>query len=536
MGPCPRLLLAPVGASPVIPPQSRSVAVDEHVRSATPRAVRAETDLYSAYAWCLNPILPLRDLFHRLREELERFSDRQARWQQEECRINLFLFVSGIACIVDDHLARRLYDLSTVAARFPRLRAAVAVAQSVLDGSQTVYGALADRWVARWRTRWGECIDRMCELLTSEAAPNDPAWSELGSAIDALTAAPFSEHLLRRRLTLPAAFRNQDLTHHDVLTLAERFAASYPEPDRPAVVIAPRSAGSYFAPLVKARLTALGWRDVTWFSVRPKKGVSRGERRSLAALKRTEARVLLVDAPANTGTRFQLILDLLKRLRVRSERIVLLAPRSPARLDWMLPGVAMITLDPRGLLQGAAARARPVPRAASGVSGRRSAPHPGRRRGGGAQRPAARASPCWIRRATQTGVRGPNRRHVARAGSDAIARERRRVGLAWVSCLLRRDAPRWIRLPNCRAARRAAARSAELARLRSSRAREAPGAVAVQADRGQARRTARLSARPVHPKHTRQNGARSSRANHAVSSMPRSEPSHRGTVSCPSRR
>src|SRR5207245_3275985 len=98
--------------------------------------------------------------------------------------------------------------------------------------------------------------------------------------------------------------------------------------------------------------------------------------------------------------------------------------------------------------------------------------------------PAARASPCRIRRATQTGVRGPNRRHVARAGSDAIARERRRVGLAWVSCLLRRDAPRWIRLPNCRAARRAAARSAELARLRSSRAREAPGAVAVQADRG----------------------------------------------------
>src|SRR5438445_1356715 len=308
MGPCPRLLLAPVGASPVIPPQSRSVAVDEHVRSATPRAVRAETDLYSV--------------------------------------------VSGIACIVDDHLARRLYDLSTVAARFPRLRAAVAVAQSVLDGSQTVYGALADRWVARWRTRWGECMDRMCELLTSEAAPNDPAWSELGSAIDALTAAPFSEHLLRRRLTLPAAFRNQDLTHHDVLTLAERFAASYPEPDRPAVVIAPRSAGSYFAPLVKARLTALGWRDVTWFSVRPKKGVSRGERRSLAALKRTEARVLLVDAPANTGTRFQLILDLLKRLRVRSERIVLLAPRSPARLDWMLPGVAMITVDPGDYYKG----------------------------------------------------------------------------------------------------------------------------------------------------------------------------------------
>jgi len=119
------------------------VAVDEHVRSATPRAVRAETDLYSV--------------------------------------------VSGIACIVDDHLARRLYDLSTVAARFPRLRAAVAVAQSVLDGSQTVYGALADRWVARWRTRWGECMDRVCELLTSEAAPNDPAWSELGSAIDAFS-------------------------------------------------------------------------------------------------------------------------------------------------------------------------------------------------------------------------------------------------------------------------------------------------------------------------------------------------------------
>ena len=91
-------------------------------------APRAEADFYRAYAWCLNPMLSLGDLFLRLREELERADGRPAGWQREETRVNLFLFVCGIACIVDDHLARRLYDLSPVVARFPRLRAPVAVA------------------------------------------------------------------------------------------------------------------------------------------------------------------------------------------------------------------------------------------------------------------------------------------------------------------------------------------------------------------------------------------------------------------------
>src|SRR5439155_4627399 len=225
-----------------------------------------------------------------------------------------------------------------------RARRALAAAQWALDAATAWYGAAADRAVARWRTGWTLCVDQVSELLASAVAPGDPAWARLRDAIDALAARDFPKQLMQRRLPLPAAFRNQDLTHHDVLALAERFAALCPEPDRPVVVIGPRTAGAYFAPLVKAHLTALGWRDVTWLSLRPKKRLSGREQRALRALARSSARVLLVDEPPNTGTTFQLLLGFLERRGVSRDRMVILAPRSPARPDWALLDVPLVPL------------------------------------------------------------------------------------------------------------------------------------------------------------------------------------------------
>ncbi len=64
---------------------------------------RTEEAFYTSYGWCLNPFLSVRELFQRLREDLNRVAALD--WQREECRINVYLFSCAIACTVDDYLA-----------------------------------------------------------------------------------------------------------------------------------------------------------------------------------------------------------------------------------------------------------------------------------------------------------------------------------------------------------------------------------------------------------------------------------------------
>jgi hypothetical protein len=61
----------------------------------------AEEQFYSGYAWCLNPILSIEELFDHLKDEV-RDSAALVEWQREESIINIYLFVCAIACTLDD--------------------------------------------------------------------------------------------------------------------------------------------------------------------------------------------------------------------------------------------------------------------------------------------------------------------------------------------------------------------------------------------------------------------------------------------------
>lgn len=312
----------------------------------------SEEEFYSSYGWCLNPILSLGELFQRLCEELDRSEALRARWQQEESATNLYLLICGIACVVDDYLARRLCDLSPISARFPRLRFALAAAQRFLDASQWLHALLADRALARWRRRWDQCVDRVCEMLASGFTPADSRWADLRLSLAALSKARVPQRLLKQRLPLPAAFRNQDLSPRDILSLARRFMACHAAATSSLVVIGLRTAGAYFGPLLRAQLSTLGAPRVSWFTIRPKTGLSRWEKQRLRMLRRPDVRVLVIDESPNTGTTFRLMLGVLQRCGVQPERVTILAPRNPARPDWTIPqdapgaaGVTLIALD-----------------------------------------------------------------------------------------------------------------------------------------------------------------------------------------------
>ena len=324
-------------------------------------ACREEEAFYARYDWCLNPILTVGQLLQRLQEEVEAAPGLAPAWQREEARINVYLFVCAIAGTVDDYLSRPLGDLSPIAGHFPRLRPAVRLAEYVQRGVESVRGAIVDRTVARWGRRWRKCVDAACDILVAAAEPGDRRWTDLESRLREQPPTSVPARVLHRRMAIPAAFRNQDLTHHDVATLAGRVAGKRrgARRVRPLVVVGLRTAGAYFAPLLAAHLNARGIPAVSWMTIRPKRGASFGERRRLRTLRADGADVVVVDEPPNSGATFRLALAILARAGVPADRVTVAVPRSPAKADWTLTGPRLVLLDPPdyhkvGLLQPSA--------------------------------------------------------------------------------------------------------------------------------------------------------------------------------------
>ena len=325
----------------------------ESERGASIHADLSEAGFYEKYDWCLNPRLTLDDQLHRLGEEVRHGAGLSPGWQRGECAINVYLLACGIACTVDDYLGRRVWDLALITERFPRLRLATATIRGLLGLPHAVRTSLGDRAVRRWRESWTRCVEMACEILVGSTAPDEERWKELWSAYEALRRTKLPPGLLRRRLRIPEGFRCQDLSHHDVLAMARRFADRRPDRRGALVVLGVRTAGAYFAPLAKACLATLGWPQVSWLTIRPREGLTGPERRRLRRLARDRAQWLVIDDHPSTGRTLMLVLAALERSGVDPAQITILTPRHPARPDWALPReapgagrVAVITLEP----------------------------------------------------------------------------------------------------------------------------------------------------------------------------------------------
>lgn len=294
---------------------------------------RPATDegFYSSYAWCVNPVLSLRDLLRRLEEELQRQDAPAAEWQREERRINLYLFACAIACTLDDHLARRPWSLESAAKRFPRVRPALMAAEAALNLPHRLRSRSTDARARAWRREWTESVDAACELLLggqSRLSEMARRLAEAGAAV--------GDAALGRRMRIPEGFRCQDLTHHDVRSMVDRARASLPEKDRPLIVVGPRTAGAYFAPLAAAYLRSLGYTRVGWITVRPKQGFSGEERGAISSSVASGAAVLIIDDHQNTGGTLRLLLAALRGLGAEARNITVAIPAHPARPDWTL--------------------------------------------------------------------------------------------------------------------------------------------------------------------------------------------------------
>jgi len=297
----------------------------------------SEEHFYSSYEWALNPVLSVRDLFEHLRESLNQLNSLHVPWQIEECKANVYLFASALTCAVDDYLGDTPPSVSKISGRLPGLRIPLLLAQKVVNVIHHLATFPQKMQAARWRRKWTSSVDAICELLARTGKPAPQQLDDLRKSIEICTAIPLPKQLLNRRTQLPSGYRSQDLTHHDAFSLARLFTATQVNRRSPLLIIGPRSMGAYFAPAARAKLLELGWTSVSWCTVRPKKGISPWEESALKALHSPDVQILVIDESPNTGNTFLLMVNLLRKRGVSSNRICLLAAMHPARPDWRLP-------------------------------------------------------------------------------------------------------------------------------------------------------------------------------------------------------
>jgi len=285
-------------------------------------------EFYSRYAWCLDPFLTLGDLLVRLCQELDGRPRLTAEWQRQESLVNVYLFACAMACTLDDYLDEKMIDLSTLRLSSPFRKRTKA---------------------ALWRNRWTRCVDAASlELLRGDTG----GFARVALPLLDNAARSLGEESLQRRMRIPEGFRCQDLSHYDVVTLANRYAAdARPSVDKPLLVIGPRTAGAYFAPLAAAALRTIHKLNASWISVRPKNGLSAAERAAIRYGARNGGSFLVIDDHPNSGLTLSLLLGKLQQLGAKPDRIAAAIPGHPVNPGWTLPeaearGIRMTILAP----------------------------------------------------------------------------------------------------------------------------------------------------------------------------------------------
>src|SRR5438445_8474061 len=282
---------------------------------------------------------------------------------------NVFLLSCAIADTIDDYIVGDQFDFSQAAARVPAigpgLRAADALAGPLHRVREWRIGRLR-----RWRAAWSVGLEAFLKASLAGGGSDRGAAALAGSRLLSLLGVALPAAVQELRPKIPAAFRTQDLTHFDILALARRFTAAFPDRGRPVLVVGLRTAGSYFAPLLCAALGVGGYRDLEYVHVRPKIGLGRWEGEALARAARTGSLGVIVDEPPATGATLAKGVDCVRKAGFAAGDVVVLLAIHPAWRDWAtrqeslpLSGIRVLGLEPeqwhkRRLLEPEAVEAR----------------------------------------------------------------------------------------------------------------------------------------------------------------------------------
>jgi hydroxymethylpyrimidine pyrophosphatase-like HAD family hydrolase/adenine/guanine phosphoribosyltransferase-like PRPP-binding protein len=314
--------------------------------------LETESSFYGEYGWCVNVAPPIGEMVEHLRRELGRAEELEEGWQRAEVMTNVFLLACAITDTIDDYLVGEAYDFSQVARVLPFAARAVRAAEKLLAVPQKVRQARL-RQVRGWRENWAAAVAEFLRVFVSPGRQGRNALSDVRARLARLLSVALPADFRLRCPRIPAAFRSQDLTHFDILTLGRTFAATFRDRQRPILVVGLRTAGSYFGPLLCAYLETEGYQDVDSVTLRPKNGIARWERARLARGAKRGAIAVVVDEPPGTGGTLAMGVGLVRKAGFAVSDVVALVPVHPTQRDWAssyeflpLRGIRVLTLEP----------------------------------------------------------------------------------------------------------------------------------------------------------------------------------------------
>ena len=291
----------------------------------------AEREFYAAYDWCLNAYPSMQEVIERLSEELNKYPGTVPGWQREEIARNIFLLSCMIVDTSDDYLLGRRYNFSKVLGVFPVLSPLTNIARTGLH-AVAARNWLSRRAVRSWRVQWENAVVRVLRTLLLTGSTESAVRSAIASLQQLLTSVPNA--ISNRHPRIPAAFRSQDLTHFDVLSLGDKFIQAFPERTRPILVTGLRTAGSYFALLLRAYLEMHGYAQVDFVTLRPKAGVSPWEEDRIRRSGAQNCLALIIDEPVGGGGTVGKGIKALTKYGISRDSVVVLFPVHRNGRNW----------------------------------------------------------------------------------------------------------------------------------------------------------------------------------------------------------
>lgn len=317
-----------------------------------PALLNSELAFYERYAWCLNAFPTIGEMIGHLRNEVSWLSLDREGWCRAEAMVNAFLLMCAISDSVDDHLVGSRYDFSQAAAVFGPSRLIIRPVARLLGLAARIRDSRL-RELRRWRDDWEAAVGRFMRTFAVGAEPVDGGTSSESVALLSLLRRPLPAAVLATRFRIPAAFRSQDLTHWDVLKLGRKLVEEFPDRNRSILVVGLRTAGSYFAPLLRGYLESEGFTEVASVTLRPKRGVGLRERGVLARAAKPGALGALIDEPVGSASTMAKGVECLRKAGFTAADIVALFPVHPKGRNWQagagalaLSMVRVLTLEP----------------------------------------------------------------------------------------------------------------------------------------------------------------------------------------------
>lgn len=297
-----------------------------------------EVDFYERHSWCVQPHLTIADAHCRLADELEFLSRAPAGWQRSEAAVNIWLLGSAIINAADERLRGSVLKFpASLARRTPIQQLKSAASRLTRD----------DKFLRAWRNAWSDALHEFVPVLLWKAPSIERVAAATALLRDRVNA-PLPKGLGGERLGIPSPFQRLDLTHHDVVALADRLIERDPDRTVRFALVGLRTSGTYFLPLIKARLEAAGYRDIVGATLEPKKGASRLEMRALQDFAADGRIGVLIDDPPDTGDAVLTAVATARAAGFSREQMRVLVPTHPASPRWAsaLPQGLVVTLAP----------------------------------------------------------------------------------------------------------------------------------------------------------------------------------------------